>query len=32
MDSEDKDAQDKAPSVVDRYYTRWYRTGKYDMI
>lgn len=30
MDSEeDKHTQDKAPSVVDRYYTRWYRTGKY---
>ncbi|XP_003968922.1 protein Abitram [Takifugu rubripes] len=26
MDNEEcKDTQDKAPSVVDRYYTRWYR-------
>lgn len=30
MDTEEyKDTQDKAPSVVDRYYTRWYRAGKY---
>ena len=25
---EQKDTEAKAPSVVDRYYTRWYRAGK----
>lgn len=23
-----KDTEAKAPSVIDRYYTRWYRPGK----
>lgn len=30
-DSKQTDTEDNVPSVIDRYFTRWYRAGKYKL-